>query len=397
MTYADILSRARSLATELTAIRRDIHRHPETGFDCKRTASIAAEHLRGCGYEVKTEIGKTGVVGLLRGKTPGKTIMIRADMDAIPVKEETNKDYASTVAGCMHACGHDAHTAMALGAARILAEHKDRLSGNIKVIFQPCEEIINGGALAMIADGVLENPSVDQCISLHVNPDMETGKIGLSAGPLMASVDTLFLTIIGKSSHGAAPHLGIDAILISAQIIQALQSIVSRRIDPFESAVLSICKINGGTQHNIIADEVTLVGTIRTFNSAIRQKISKDIEQIVSCIAYSSNAQYKIKYDWGNPVLVNDESIVRSIREAGEGMFGSESIVPAVRTMGSEDFARFLETKPGCMMWLGVRNEAKGCVYPWHTNRFDIDEDALPVGAAILAGAALRLTGAKLY
>ena len=390
MKKSGMLSQAEKIGPRLVKIRRDIHRHPELSYEETRTASLGKKFLEDLGLDVKTGIANTGVVGLLRGNCSGKTIAIRADMDALPISEQRESPYRSQTEGVMHACGHDAHVAMALGAAMLLARQKDRLQGNVKFILQPNEEVPPGCARLMIEQGVLSDPDVDAIIALHVDPVLPAGKIGIKAGPFMSSADSLDIVVRGKGGHGALPHLTVDAIVVAAHVIQGLQAIVSRKIDPLEGVVISIGMIEGGHALNIIADKVTMRGTVRTLNRTLRAKLPKMIEQVVKGITRGMGASYSLQYSFGNPVVVNDEGMTSLLKDVGQTIVGPRSVVDARPSLGGEDFAYYLQRVPGCLARLGVRNKKKGIIHPWHHPEFDIDEDVLPVGAALLAETALR-------
>ena len=372
----------RELHPALVERRRDFHRHPELGFEEYRTSGIVAEWLRELGLEVTTGVAKTGVVARLRGGRPGKTIAMRADMDGLPIQDSKTCDYASTVPGKMHACGHDAHTTMLLGAAKVLSQVKEDIAGDVVFIFQPAEES-PGGAEPMIAEGVLEG--VDFILAQHVVPILPAGTIGVTEGPCAAAGDLFTLKIFGKSGHGASPHLATDAIQIAAQVVSALQTIVSRQVDPMQTAVLSIGTINGGTAMNIIADEVTMTGTVRTFDKLLREQIPQRIREIVGGITSAYGASYELDYINLYPAVFNHSSACQLIRRVGTEVLGEGKVVATPPTMGAEDFAYYVEKVPGCMFWLGVRaNDAF-----LHHPAFDIDEEALIHGTQLLAEGAL--------
>jgi len=390
MKKASILSESEKIRSRLVKIRRDIHRHPELGYEERRSAGLAAGILKGLGLEVKRGVAKTGLVGLLRGRQPGKTIAIRADMDALPVQEEKKTSYASRREGIMHSCGHDAHMAIALGAAMLLSAERHKLRGNVKFIFQPNEEIPPGGAKVMIEEGVLANPRVQAIVALHVNPSLQVGEIGIKAGPVMSSVDSLTITIKGQAAHAALPHLSVDAIAVAAQVIQGLQHLVSRQTDPLKGVVVSIGLIEGGRSLNIVADRVTLRGTVRTLDASLRDSLPGMIGEIVKGICKAMGARYKLDYDFGNPMVVNDEKISDLARGVGRDLVGADRVVDVEPSLMGEDFAYFLDRIPGCLIHLGVRNERRGIIYPLHHPRFDLDEDVLPLGAALFAETAMR-------
>jgi len=369
---------------EVIKIRRDLHKHPEVGFDLARTSKKVANILNELGFEVKTEIGKTGVVGIIEGNNDGPTIALRADMDALPMEEKTDLDFASVEKGKMHACGHDGHTAILLGVAMVLAEIKDKLRGNVKLIFQPAEEG-PGGAEPMIEDGVMDAPKVDAILGLHIWLEMDAGKVGVKKGPLFASIDEIDIKIKGDSSHGASPHQGVDAITTAAEVINSLQSIVSRKIDPIDSAVVTIGKIEGGYVRNVIADEVNLEGTIRALNPEVRKQLEDEIRKKVKNICLASDADYEIDYRHMYPPLVNDKDITDLVKENAIKVMKSENVIDVKDpTMGGEDFAYFLKEVPGTFFLLGGRNEEKGITAAHHNTHFTFDEDIMTDGIEIM-------------
>ncbi|HKL75250.1 MAG TPA: amidohydrolase [Halanaerobiales bacterium] len=369
---------------EVIKIRRDLHKHPEVGFDLARTSKKVANILNELGFEVKTEIGKTGVVGIIEGNNDGPTIALRADMDALPMEEKTDLDFASVEKGKMHACGHDGHTAILLGVAMVLAEIKDKLRGNVKLIFQPAEEG-PGGAEPMIEDGVMDAPKVDAILGLHIWLEMDAGKVGVKKGPLFASIDEVDIKIKGDSSHGASPHQGVDAITTAAEVINSLQSIVSRKIDPIDSAVVTIGKIEGGYVRNVIADEVNLEGTIRALNPEVRKQLEDEIRKKVKNICLASDADYEIDYRHMYPPLVNDKDITDLVKENAIKVMKSENVIDVKEpTMGGEDFAYFLKEVPGTFFLLGGRNEEKGITAAHHNTHFTFDEDIMTDGIEIM-------------
>ncbi|MDP3058809.1 MAG: amidohydrolase, partial [bacterium] len=342
------------------------------------------------GVEVSTNIANTAVVGIIRGSTPGKTIAIRADMDALTITEQTGKPYASTIPGKMHACGHDGHTAILMGVAKLIIERKDDLIGNVKLFFQPAEEG-PGGALPMIEAGVMVNPTVDAVIGLHLNTsNIQMGQIALRSGANSAGTDEIHIRLKGKGGHGAHPHNTIDAIIPTGHLIVALQTIVSREVDPLGSAVITIGTVNGGYRNNIIADNVFLTGTVRTLDPTVRNSMPERIERIIKGISDTFRCTYEFNYIWGYPSVINDVAMTSLAEEVGHCLLGKENVVRAPHpSMGGEDFSYFAEKAPGVFFSLGAKNEAKDCIYPGHNSRYDFDEDAIPVGMAMLTGIAL--------
>ena len=381
-----MLKEARSIREKLVAWRRDIHRHPELGFEEARTAALVAGVLADLGYRVRTGVGKTGVVGE-RGEG-GPVVAIRADMDALPIQEANDVPYASLTPGVMHACGHDAHTAIALREATLLAQ--EEFPGTVRFLFQPSEEKSDeegvSGAERMIEDGALDG--VDTILALHVHVGTPAGAVTLAAGPAGAGVDTFWATIRGQGVHGAYPHKGLDPIYLAAHAVLALHGIVSRRVDPFAPAVITVGSIHGGQASNVIPAQVELSGTIRYQDPAVQTLIHAEIERALA-VARTMGGDYTLRIEKGALPVVNDERVVAVLRQVAVDLLGEEHIAPREDGMGAEDFSAFTALVPGAMFRLGCRiegDERKG-----HNPRFDIDEDCLPVGAAILAEAALRL------
>ncbi|QEK13092.1 amidohydrolase [Crassaminicella thermophila] len=364
--------------------RRDIHQYPELGYQEFRTGNKVAKILEKIGLEVYTGIGKTGVVALLRGKKQGSTIALRADMDALPIKEKTNLSYASKNEGIMHACGHDMHTAILLGVAYVLKDLKDELKGTVKFIFQPAEENNpTGGAKRMIEDGVLDNPKVDFMLGLHVWPALKTGEVGFKEGPLMAASDRIFIKIKGNSAHGSMPEQGIDAGVIAAQVILAIQTIVSRNISSLDSCVISIGKINGGYRYNVIPDEVVLEGTVRNLNQTVREKLPKRMEMLINGVVSGMGGTYEFKYVFGYPPLINNKVLSIKVEESVKKIIGGLNFVSISKpSLGGEDFAFFAQKVPSVFMWLGCRPKHIDLedFPPIHNPKFNPDEEALQIG-----------------
>ena len=391
----DLLARMKALAhaqhAELVNIRRHLHENPELGFEEVATAQYIADYLAGLGLEVTRQVAKTGVVALIRGVQPGKTVAIRADMDALPIQELNEVPYKSKHPGKMHACGHDAHVAAAIGAARILWELRDQINGNVKFIFQPAEEA-PGGAEPMIAAGVLENPAVDAIIGGHVCGSLESGIIEVMSGPTMASSDIIRLKIIGKGGHAAQPHTTIDPIVIASEIVGALQKLVSRQTDPFESVVISICSFHAGDVFNVIPHSAYLEGAVRTLNNELRQELPHKIEKIIRGITEPYGATYELDYYLGYPVTVNDPGVTETVRKAAVSVLGADKVRVAARaSMGGEDYAYFLNKVPGTYIRIGTRNPEKGICQEMHHPRFDIDEAVLELTPVVYAQAAFDL------
>ena len=373
----------------LVATRRDIHQHPELGFEETRTSTLVAERLRGFDYQVTSGIGKTGVVALKKTARPdggGRCVLLRADMDALPVEEANDIPYRSRHAGKMHACGHDGHVAIGLEVARRLASAT--LGGRVKFAFQPAEEASNG-AQAMISDGVLETPSVDAAFGIHLWNDLPVGTIGITPGPIMASVDQFEIAIHGRGGHAAAPHQTIDTVLVAAHVISALQSLVSRRRDPLEHAVVSVTEVHAGRAFNVIPARADLRGTVRTFGGAFFNDAPRLIEEMASGVAAAFGAHVDIRYQRLSGPLVNDERLTALMRDVAGEVVGAANVRHGVRTMGGEDMAYFLERVPGCFAFVGSAPRS-GPASPHHSPTFDIDEDSLVIGAELLSRTAVR-------
>lgn len=382
---------AENIKPWLVEVRRNFHKYPELSGKEFKTSEAVINYFNEMKIPCQRIGSGTAVVGFINGGEDGKTVALRADMDALPIQEENDVSYRSQNDGIMHACGHDAHMTVLLGAAKILNAHRDAVKGKVKLLFQPSEES-DGGAAQMIRDGCLENPHVDYCLGLHVQPYLPVGKVEVKYGVLNAASDRFEITIKGKRAHGAYPELGTDAILISAHVITALQSIISRSVAPTDSAVLTIGKISGGIRENIIADEVKLGATLRTLNQSIRELVHRKVNEIVCGISAAMGGSAEIKVIRGYDALVNNDEIVDVVRSAASSVLQSENVLTKEKpSLGSEDFSFFLNRCKGAFYHLGCGNEKKGIVSPLHTSTFNIDEDCLPVGAALQVAAALAL------
>lgn len=371
----------KDVATQVVLDRRRLHQHPELGFQEHETAAFVAERLRAHGLLVQTGIAGTGVVGTLRGARPGKTVLLRADMDALPIDEENDVPYRSAVPGVMHACGHDGHTAILLAAARALAERRDALAGTVKFVFQPCEERPPGGARPMIEAGVLEDPRVDAVFGLHLAQELPAGTVAARPGPVMAAADMFRLEIRGKGGHAAYPHECVDAALVAAQVLVALHAIVAREVKPIEPAVITVGQIAAGSAPNVIPDTALLRGTVRTFDKKLRQQLARRVEEVAVGVSRAMRADCTCTYEWGYPAVVNEPAMTDLVLDVAREVVGADRIAAREPSMGGEDFAYFLEQRPGCFFNVGTRNEAKGLVWGHHHPRFDIDDEAaLPVG-----------------
>ncbi len=386
----DLFPAAQRLFEYSQSLRRDFHRHPELGFCEHRSAAIVARELTRMGLEVTTNVAETGVVGLLRGSKPGPVVLVRFDMDALPIQEETGSLYASENPGVMHACGHDSHMAIGLTAARLLAERSESFSGTIKFVFQPAEEGL-GGAERMIEAGVLENPHVDATLGLHVWNERPVGWVCASPGPLMAGADIFEVRVDGRGGHGALPHETVDPVIASAQIISALQTIVSRNVSPLDTAVISVCHVKAGEAFNVIPQSAVFTGTFRTFLPAIRQSVIARFETIVRGIAEALNCEATIKIQRMTPAVINDSRIAGLAEQAIRRVMPDVELVNNYRTMVSEDMAYMMEMVPGCYLMIGSAFPEPATTYGHHHPKFDIDERVLPRGAAALAAAAMEL------
>jgi hippurate hydrolase len=390
MLIEKIRTLSQKYASEFIEVRHHLHANPELSYQEFETSKFIQKKLNELGipFEIKAT---TGVVGLIKGRNPGKkTIALRADMDALPIKEENNIDYKSKRDGIMHACGHDVHTTCLLGASKILNDLKDEWEGTIKLIFQPGEEKNPGGASIMIKEGVLEDPKPQAIFGLHVNPQLETGKLSFRSGKVMASADELYFTIKGKGGHAASPQTTIDPILIASHLVISLQQVISRNRNPFDPSVLSITSINGGTTTNVIPDEVYLEGTFRTFDETWRTAAHEKMKTLAENIAKGMGGSCDFRIERGYPVLKNDATLTARMKSCAENYMGKENVTDLDMWMAAEDFAYFSQEAPACFYRLGVRNEKKGIISPVHTSTFNIDEDALVTGMGLMAWLAVE-------
>ncbi|MDP2870998.1 MAG: amidohydrolase [Bacillota bacterium] len=388
-----MLARATAVLPEMVAHRRQFHQHPELGMEEFETAAAVAAALRALDIEVRERVGGTGVVGLIRGRRPGRTIAIRADMDALPVQEQPDRPYSSRVAGKMHACGHDGHTAILLGVGTLLHGLRGEFDGQVKLLFQPAEEG-PGGAQPMIADAAMENPHVDAVIGLHINTEIPTGRIGVGHGVTSAAPDGFQITIRGVGGHGAHPHRSVDAIAVGCQVVTALQTIVSREVDPVNPLVITVGTFQGGFRGNVIAPEVTMTGTVRTLDPELRVTVESRMRRLAGGICAAMRAELEMQYSYGYPSVVNEEGMCRLVEAAGRSVLGQDKVLLIPKpSMGGEDFSYFAQLAPGCFFRLGARNESRGMVLPGHHPGFDFDEECMPVGAAVMVRAALDYLG----
>jgi amidohydrolase len=385
--YDDILKKAQGLKQKMIDLRRDFHQYPELGLQEFNTARKVEGVLKALGLETRMFVNGTGVRGFLKGSEPGETIALRADMDALPIQEETDLPYQSQNKGVMHACGHDAHIAMLLGAATILSEMRKELKGNVAFIFQPAEEI-GAGAKAMVEEGALEG--ANRIFGLHVYSILPFGTLGYRPGPLMAAGDFFDVKITGKGGHGGLPHLTVDPIVIAANAISTLQTIVSREVDPVESAVISICKMNGGEAYNVIPETATFGGTIRSHKPELREGLPRRIKEILDGLVSGMRGSYELTLMSKFPATINDEEMTAFVVKVAKEILGEDKLSLLRPLMGSEDFSFYLQKVPGTFAFLGVENKEKGIIYPHHHPKFDIDEDILPLGTALHVAVALE-------
>jgi amidohydrolase len=379
----DFKAKAGAMREQLVAWRRDFHMHPELGFQEHRSASTIADLLRKLGYQVRTGVATTGVVGLLKGKQTGPIVMLRFDMDALPISEENEAGYASQNPGVMHACGHDAHMTIGLGVATLMAQHRDEMVGMLKLVFQPGEEGMHG-AEVMVKEGVLENPRPDVFLATHVWNDKPVGTVDVTPGAVMAAAEKWTCTVRGKGGHGALPHQTVDPVVTTAQIVTALQTVVSRNVSPLETAVVTVGTVHGGDAFNVIPAQVDLSGTIRTYSPQVKETVVRRMREVIECVAAACGATAELEILPLTPALINDAHVAEVARAAAEAVVGSENVSSGERTMGSEDAAFFMQDVPGCYFFLGSANAERGLSAPHHNPRFDIDEEALPLGVAVL-------------
>ena len=387
----ELLAEARAFLPWMVEVRRDLHRHPELGLEEHRTSARVRALLTELGVPHVGGLAGTGVLGTISGERGGRVVALRADLDALPLQDAKEVPYRSEIPGRMHACGHDVHTTVLLGAARLLRERLRGRPGTVKLIFQPAEETV-GGARLLVEQGVLESPKVEAIFGLHVDPGLPVGQVGLKYGQRNASSDDVAITIHGRSCHGAYPAAGVDAIVVAAQVVTALQTVVSRNVDARASAVLTIGTIEGGTQGNIVAPRVRMVGTVRTLDRAIRELVLRRIREVAEGVAGGLGARAEVQIDPSYDPVINDDAMVDLVRASAERLLGAERITVFDRpNMGVEDFGFYLTHVPGAFYSLGVRNEERGIVHPVHNDHFDVDEECLAWGAALQALNALAV------
>ncbi|GAA5344181.1 amidohydrolase [Planifilum fimeticola] len=379
--------RIEKIFSQMVEWRRRFHMEPELSFREERTPARVAEILRECGIDVRTGVGGRGVVGTLTGGRPGKTVALRADMDALPIQDEKDCEYRSRVPGVMHACGHDGHMAVLLGVARLLSEMREEIPGRVRFLFQHAEEVIPGGAREMIEDGALDG--VDAVYGVHLWTPLPVGVVGIKAGPLMAAADSFQIDIFGKGGHGGLPHESVDAIVVASHLIVHLQTLISRQVDPLKSAVISVGTIQGGQGFNVIAERCTLTGTVRTFDPVLREQMHQRIREIAenSCSLYGATC--RVDYQWGYPAVVNDTVEAHRVAGVARRLVGDDRVWELQPVMAAEDFAYYLGKVPGAFCFVGAGNPEKNCDFPHHHPRFDFDERAMKVAARLLLSSAL--------
>ncbi|HWI66457.1 MAG TPA: amidohydrolase [Symbiobacteriaceae bacterium] len=382
LNQSEIWSLARGVHPFAVEARRHFHRNPELSFQERETSAYIATQLTAMGIPFTAGVGGYGIKAVIDGGRQGRTVALRADMDALPIQEETGLPFASEKPGVMHACGHDVHTATLLATARALKQVAERLPGRVVLIFQPGEEVNPGGASLMIKDGVLKNPDVEAIFGLHVMPLMEAGTMGFGAGPMLAAPDEFDVTIAGKGGHGAAPHLCVDPVMVAAQCLTLLQQVVARNVSPFQSAVITVGSIHGGTARNVIPDEVTFKGTVRTMDAAVQELMPKRIEAVIRGVCEAAGATYRLKYDPGYPALVNDAAATEVARRAALAVLPEAKVQPMAPSMGGEDFAFYLKEVPGSFARLGSMIPGMTAPAGLHTSRLMIDEECMAVGVA---------------
>lgn len=382
----DYISQAAALRDEVIAARRDFHKHPELGFQEVRTGAIVANVLTDLGMEVQRGVGKTGVIGLLEGTHDGPTVLVRADMDALPIMEATEAEYASVTPNVMHACGHDGHTAIALGVAKLLAGKRDQIHGRIKFVFQPAEEIA-GGAKAMVSDGALTDPRPDVTLGLHLWNNLPIGTLGVADGPVMAGSSTFQIRITGKGGHAAAPHMGIDPVVCAAHVITALQTIVSRTLDPLDTGVVSVTTIHAGEAHNVIPETAEMKGTIRYFKTEVRDMMERRMGEVIEHVCAGLGCVGVLYMQHLTLPVTNHPEVADRCRETFAQLSGVTTLDTTIRTMGAEDVGMFMDDVPGMYFFVGARDMTASEYYGHHHPKFTFDEEALPFSVGLLAAA----------
>ena len=386
---SDVKDEVRARREEMVSLRRDLHAHPETAFREERTSKLVAERLASFGLEVSTGAAETGVTAVIHGAAPGPTLMLRADMDALPIQETSDRPYASRTPGVMHACGHDGHTAALVTVAGILADRRQSLSGRVLLVFQPAEENM-GGAIRMIEEGVMGDPPVDRVLGFHLWNSLPVGQLGIKPGAIFAAVDEIELVVKGTGGHGAMPHQTVDPIPIAAQVINALQLLVSREKHYAEGAVLTLGRIHGGIAFNIIATEVEMRGTLRTFDEGLRRQILARIPEVMAGVCAAFNADFEFRHLQGCPAVMNDPDVAEFVRRVATDVVGEANLPAVVPSTVGDDMALFQLEAPGCYFLVGSSNADAGLDSPHHSSSFDFDEDALLIAAETLAKASLE-------
>jgi amidohydrolase len=387
---AVLSSDVQARVADLVALRRDLHKHPELGYQEIRTSKIVEDRLRALGFSVRTGFGKTGVTGFLAGGRPGRTVLIRADMDALPIQEETEVPWRSVNPGVMHACAHDTHVAMALTAADVLAKSAPSLAGNLFFVFQPAEETA-GGAEAMLRDGALDGVKADSAVAIHTLPFWPAGTIAIRNGATMASADKVTITVTGKGGHAASPHLAVDPVVAAAQVIMALQNLISRETPPLDVAILSVTMLRAGTAFNIIPDTVEMTGTLRCFSPSLREQLVAGIVRTAEGVARALRCTAEVRDEYLTPAVLNDPAVTKVVREAAAEIVSADRVIDPEPLTGSEDAALFWQRVPGCYAFLGAGPADGAPGVPIHNAKFDIDESALPIGVEFLVRATRRL------
>lgn len=387
-----IVEQARALQPKTVATRRDLHMHPEIAFEERRTMGVVASRLKELGLEPRTGVGGTGVVAVLDTGRPGPTVLARADMDALPVEDEKDVPYKSTVPGKHHACGHDGHTSVLLSVAEVLVNRRDTLPGRVVFVFQPAEEIVQG-AKAMLADGALDGIQVDHVIGLHLSSTDRLGTVSVRSGPAMAAADAFRLVIKGKGGHAAYPHDVIDPIVAASYVVTALQTVVSRETEPADQSVVSVTSFHAGTAFNIVPDEVELKGTLRTFDAATRTRLTARVLEVAETVARAHRCGFESEWIEGSPAVVNDPAAVDRLRRVAAGIVGEENVVEQRLVMGGDDMALWLQQAKGVYFFVGTRS-GEDTAHPHHSPRFDIDERGLEVAVSVLASGIVDLLAA---
>ncbi|WP_462408651.1 M20 family metallopeptidase [Neobacillus sp. Marseille-QA0830] len=387
-TEVDLTKFTDEVNEEVISWRRYLHQNPELSFQEEKTAQFVYDTLNSFGNLELSRPTKTSVMARLIGEQPGKVLAIRADMDALPIEEENNFEFVSKNPGVMHACGHDGHTAMLLGTAKVLTQLKDKIKGEVRFFFQHGEELFPGGGAEMVAAGVMEG--VDFVIGAHLWSPLANGKVGIKYGAMMASPDTFYITVKGKGGHAALPHQTVDSIAVAAQVVTNLQHIVSRNTDPLEPLVITVGKFVGGTTHNVIPGSVEIQGTVRTFDKKLRESVPALMERVIKGITEAHGASYDFRFDFGYHPVINDEEATRVLEETVLDVFGEDTLELIPANMGGEDFSAFQQAAPGAFFYVGAGNAEKGITYPHHHARFTIDEDSLEIGVKMFVNATFK-------